>query len=86
MLIKCKACGKDVSENAFSCPNCGEPLKKKGKCRSKKLGFIGIAIFLLGFILLPLDSSLYSVIGFIAVIAGIPMSAIGFSAPSATNN
>lgn len=24
-MIKCNACGKDVSENAMSCPMCGEP-------------------------------------------------------------
>lgn len=26
-LIKCVVCGKDISENAVSCPHCGEPLK-----------------------------------------------------------
>lgn len=24
-LIKCKECGKDISENASTCPNCGNP-------------------------------------------------------------
>ena len=24
-LIKCKECGKDMSENATACPNCGNP-------------------------------------------------------------
>ena len=28
-LIKCKECGKDVSTEAESCPNCGAVLKKK---------------------------------------------------------
>ncbi len=28
-LVKCPECGKKVSENAESCPNCGEPIKKK---------------------------------------------------------
>ena len=27
-LIKCPMCGKDISPNAVSCPNCGEPMKK----------------------------------------------------------
>ena len=27
-LIKCPACGNTISENAFSCPHCGEPIKK----------------------------------------------------------
>lgn len=26
MLIKCQECGKDVSDKAFSCPNCGCPI------------------------------------------------------------
>lgn len=27
-LIKCPMCGKEISPNAESCPNCGEPMKK----------------------------------------------------------
>lgn len=30
-LIKCKECGKKVSKRAESCPECGVPMKKKGK-------------------------------------------------------
>ena len=30
-LIKCKICKKEISSNAISCPNCGEPLKKEIK-------------------------------------------------------
>lgn len=30
-LIKCPGCEKDVSENAESCPSCGEPIKGKEK-------------------------------------------------------
>ena len=28
-LIKCPECGKEVSDNASSCPNCGFPIKEK---------------------------------------------------------
>lgn len=28
-LIKCPMCEKDISPNAISCPNCGEPMKNK---------------------------------------------------------
>ncbi len=28
-LVECKACGKEISENAKECPHCGEPLSKK---------------------------------------------------------
>ena len=38
-LIKCRACGKDVSENAPTCPNCGEPINRK---EAKKLSSGGI--------------------------------------------
>lgn len=46
-LINCIECGKEVSENAVSCPNCGNPIKSKNesdeeylccpKCNSKEL-------------------------------------------------
>jgi len=25
-LIKCEECGKDISDKAFTCPNCGCPI------------------------------------------------------------
>src|SRR5690554_295438 len=28
-LIKCSDCGRDVSPNAFACPNCGNPIRKE---------------------------------------------------------
>lgn len=28
-MIKCPECGKEISENATSCPNCGSPVKKQ---------------------------------------------------------
>lgn len=31
-LIKCSECGKDVSSNASSCPNCGNPINTAIKC------------------------------------------------------
>ena len=27
-LIKCPECGRDVSDSAITCPNCGYPLKQ----------------------------------------------------------
>ena len=30
-LLNCRSCGKEISENAASCPHCGEPLAKQGK-------------------------------------------------------
>jgi hypothetical protein len=53
-LIKCTECGKDISNKAKTCPNCGAPLgkvKKKGNCLTKVLGvfifFVGL-IFAIG--------------------------------------
>lgn len=48
MLIKCSECGKEVSDKANSCPNCGAPVKedeiqeeiKTGIKVSKKLAII----------------------------------------------
>ncbi len=43
-LINCKECGKEISDQAKSCPHCGMPLKKKGKgfaVASLVLGIIG---------------------------------------------
>ena len=31
-LIKCEECGKQVSDKASACPNCGCPIEKKIKC------------------------------------------------------
>lgn len=42
-LIYCRECGNQISQQAKSCPNCGEPLKK-----SKVWIFILIVIIILG--------------------------------------
>ena len=31
-LIKCPACGREVSSNAKLCPNCGEPIDTAIRC------------------------------------------------------
>ena len=52
-LVKCTECGKEVSENAMSCPNCGNPIKQRvlqtkaaesRKSIKKLLWGVGIAI------------------------------------------
>ena len=35
-LIKCPACGNEVSSNAKSCPNCGEPIETAIRCPNCK--------------------------------------------------
>ena len=41
-LEVCPDCGHEVSKSALCCPNCGA--KRKAKCRSKKGGFISLAL------------------------------------------
>ena len=49
-LINCPACEKEVSPNAVTCPNCGEPLKDEptktiGSINPKDpVHFVGIVI------------------------------------------
>lgn len=51
-LIKCPECGKEISDKASSCPNCGVGIRKNSK---KKIGIISgviIAFILLAILLL----------------------------------
>ncbi len=57
-LINCPACEKEISPNAPTCPNCGEPIKKEptrtvGSIDPKDpVHLIGIviAVFLTGYV------------------------------------
>ena len=57
-LIKCTECGKEVSENAAACPNCGNPITKqplKAKTDSSRNSLVskflwGIGIAIIAFI------------------------------------
>lgn len=42
-LIKCKACGNELSENAEKCPKCGDP-SVKAKSVSSINAIVGLAI------------------------------------------
>lgn len=35
-MIKCPECGKEISENAKSCPNCGNPMNSTSKLENSK--------------------------------------------------
>lgn len=88
MLIKCPGCHNDVSKNAHICPHCGEPIKPKGegRCRSKAVGFVGIALFICGFGLPYVFQDSAIPIMAVGVGSGILLAAIGFSSASATND
>lgn len=53
-LIKCNECGKDISDQAVSCPSCGNPLKDKiitvqlTSKRWKLIKMISWVVFLVG--------------------------------------
>ena len=38
-LIKCEECGKEVSEKAASCPNCGNPINKTTESKVLVYGY-----------------------------------------------
>jgi hypothetical protein len=50
-LINCPECGHEVSDKAFTCPNCGNPLRKQSPVNieqtKKKWKIFKIAAFLL---------------------------------------
>lgn len=48
-LIKCKECGKDVSNKAKTCPNCGAEVKA-GFSIIKAVGAIFFGLIIIGFI------------------------------------
>lgn len=46
-LIKCPECGKEISDKASACPNCGSPIKTAGcivHFERKKAMFVGSAV------------------------------------------
>ena len=43
-IIKCQECGKEISDQAKSCPNCGCPIKKEEKLNRLKLSRKCVAI------------------------------------------
>ena len=66
-LINCAECGKEISDKAKSCPNCGFPLKKKG-------GGFAVASLVLGII-----ACVYSVAGMTSLVqSGIKINALIF--------
>ena len=56
----CKKCGKEMDNSAIACPECGAPVKPRGKSVSIWALVMAFIIPVVGFIL-----------GFIAVIKGI---------------
>lgn len=55
-LIKCKECGKEISDKAEICPNCGNVLKEKTKKVGTIIILITSSIFVIFFMLLQIAS------------------------------
>lgn len=55
-LIKCKECGKEISSQSKTCPNCGNPTKSKGfdidkeVSALKKVLIVGIVLIVIAII------------------------------------
>lgn len=76
-LIKCPECGKEISDLAIDCPNCGMPMLNLDKAVRqkktwKKLRLTSIITGIIG-IFLILTLSLWSALGIFLVIFSIPM-------------
>lgn len=56
-LIKCKECGKEISDNASNCPNCGAKNKNNNKEASKGLKIICFLIPIIGIIIFAINIS-----------------------------
>lgn len=57
-IIKCKECGKEISDNASQCPHCGYIYKKTINKKEKSTAFkiiipiiVAIAVFIIGIVL-----------------------------------
>lgn len=83
-LIKCSDCGKEISDSAPTCPNCGKPriatalvtpitIEQTSK-QWKKIHLISWALIIFGLIVL---SKNYSALGVILVIIGIIVRYVG---------
>lgn len=76
MLVKCAACGNDVSTEATACPKCGHPVTGGPSVVSKKASHIGgwtsLACFVLGSFSPAILAPIFILVGLI--FAGIEMS------------
>lgn len=84
-MIKCPECGKDISDTATSCPNCGYVITKKTVDISptpvpdlQKKPVAGIVCIVAGIIAVIVGIPLISIIiGIFAIIGGLAMIGLG---------
>lgn len=81
-LIKCSECQKEISDQAVTCPNCGNPIHPKGVTEKpveveltnkkwKKRAILSIILFFIGWIVMSKSLGLGFFIIFIALLTGI---------------
>lgn len=80
-LLKCNACGHEVSDQAVSCPNCGQPLSKKEddvqtiqltKKKWKKVKIFSALFFVAGiFLMSPETWVIGLLLWFVAFVLGL---------------
>ena len=66
-LIKCSECGKEVSDKAKSCPNCGAPVGRSDKTNAFAItGFVFsiISIFFHVYAIVPVLACVFSLAAF----------------------
>ena len=74
-LIKCRECGKEISEMSTTCPNCGCPQNLQSKDTINKMNSFAIAGFSISIVSLFLN--LWGLVGAIAVVlSGISLKQI----------
>jgi len=85
-LIKCQECGKEISDQATACPNCGAPTKygqkDAKKERRKRRGnvqgagcLIMISALILGFTVIGVPLAIFlGIIGLVTLIVGLFIS------------
>lgn len=66
-LVNCSECGKDMSSEAKSCPNCGKVNKKVINEEQDSKQKVGCAVFVLGLGLLPF----FPIVGVVILLSGI---------------
>ena len=52
-LVSCTECGKEISSEAKSCPNCGKVNKSVVNKEQDSKQTVGCAVFILGIVFLP---------------------------------
>jgi TM2 domain-containing membrane protein YozV len=77
-LIPCPECGKDISENALSCPSCGLPVIVLGEKKSRyKAAIFAIILGAFGAHKFYLNNRLWGMVYLLFFWTGIP-AIVGF--------